>query len=284
MDTQTIVVIAVAINVVIAFLAIGLPRVGAGRRSPNRLATAGASAGAGTASAGAAGAGAAGGGMTGAAATGATSNETSMNGSAGYAAPAFPSDLRRTAATDLRGWAPVDEHVDVLDPETGLDVAAAWARWLTEEDARTRRFHHPATIVLVELAGLDRLVDRVGQDAAERLIPPIAATMRRYGRETDHVARLGPTRFGALLTETDEVRAINYVERIRSACDVWLAAGAISLRLAIGWAEINPNRRAAIAATEAEQRLFAERQRPHPEEPAADRREAPVSLVAASPG
>ncbi|HET9613290.1 MAG TPA: hypothetical protein VFP22_00645, partial [Candidatus Limnocylindrales bacterium] len=77
----------------------------------------------------------------------------------------------------------------------------------------------------------------------------------------------------------------NYVERIRSACDVWLAAGAISLRLAIGWAEISPNRRAAVAVTEAEQRLFAERQRPHVDEPvAAERRESPVSLVAASPG
>jgi diguanylate cyclase (GGDEF)-like protein len=196
----------------------------------------------------------------------------------------FSGNPRRGTGGELGSWGGSMNRVDGIDPETGLDVEAAWTRWLGEEDARARRFHRPATVVLVELAGLDRLVDRVGHEAAERLIPPIAATMRRYGRETDHVARLGPTRFGALLTETDEVRAINYVERIRSACDVWLAAGAISLRLAIGWAEISPDRRAGVALTEAEQRLFAERQRPGHDESGGERRDAPASLAAASPG
>jgi PleD family two-component response regulator len=106
--------------------------------------------------------------------------------------------------------------------------------------------------------------------------------MRRYGRETDHVARLGDARFAALLTETDEIRAINYVERIRSACDVWLAAGAISLRLSIGWSEIGAERPAAVALAEAEQRLFAERQRPVGDAAISGRREPPVSLAAVS--
>jgi len=152
-------------------------------------------------------------------------------------------------------------HEPALDPATGLDLGAAWTRWLAEEEARMRRFHRPSTVVLVELGGLDRLVERVGRDAAERLIPPIATTMRRFGRETDHVARLGPARFAALLTETDEIQAINYVERIRTACDLWLAAGAVALRLSIGWAEVDSDRPAAVALTEAEGRLFADRQR-----------------------
>ena len=29
---------------------------------------------------------------------------------------------------------------------------------------------------------------------------------------------------------------INYVERIRRACDLWLESGAIAMRLSIGWA------------------------------------------------
>ena len=43
-----------------------------------------------------------------------------------------------------------------------------------------------------------------------------------------------------LLPETDEVQAINYVERVRAECDRWLAAGAVSMRLAIGWASPAP--------------------------------------------
>jgi diguanylate cyclase (GGDEF)-like protein len=165
-------------------------------------------------------------------------------------APWFPT--RPVAATAV---------VPLTDPATGLDLGPAWARWLTEEEARVQRYHRPATIVLVELSGLERLAGRLGDDVAGRLIPPIALTMRKNARATDHLARLGPTRFGAILTETDEIRAINFVERIRSACDIWLEAGAIMLRLSVGWAEISADRPAEVAFPHAEGRLFEERQR-----------------------
>jgi diguanylate cyclase (GGDEF)-like protein len=151
--------------------------------------------------------------------------------------------------------------VATSDAATGLDTGPVWSRWLGEEEARIRRYHRPATIVLVELSGLERLADRLGIDAALRLLPPIAMTMRRELRAADHLARLGPTRFGAILNETDEVRAINYIERVRSACDVWLEAGAVMLRLSVGWAEITPDSPADVAFPEAERRLYEERQR-----------------------
>lgn len=147
------------------------------------------------------------------------------------------------------------------DPVTGLDLAPAWSKWLAEEGARIGRYGRPATVVLVEVAGIDRLAERLGPDAVDRLIPPIATTMRRFARASDNIARLGPARFGALLTETDEIRAINYVERTRSSCDVWLEAGAVALRLSIGWAEIAAGQPVAVAIQTAERRLNEERQR-----------------------
>lgn len=147
------------------------------------------------------------------------------------------------------------------DAVTGLDGPSTWAKRLTEENARVQRYGRPATIVLVELAGVDRLAERLGPDAADRLIPPIAMTMRRQARSADSLARLGPTRFAALMPDTDEVKAINYIERVRSACDVWLEAGAVSLRLSIGWAEINANQSVDPAIQAAEQRLNMERHR-----------------------
>ena len=147
------------------------------------------------------------------------------------------------------------------DPQTGLDAPSTWTRWLHEEETRVRRYHRPATVVLVELEGLERLVERLGPAAADRLIPPVAATMRRHARESDRVARLGPARFGAILPETDEVRAINYVERVRSTCDVWLASGAVSLRLSMGWAEMNASHLLEATLAAAEDRLNTERRR-----------------------
>jgi diguanylate cyclase (GGDEF)-like protein len=169
-------------------------------------------------------------------------------------------------SVDARDWATVvarPSSIDpaTTDPETGFELAASWSKWLAEEGARVNRYGHPATIVLVELAGVDRLAERLGPEAADRLIPPIAATMRRQARAADNLARLGPARFGVLLAETDEVLAINYIERVRSACDVWLQSGAVALRLSIGWAEVGPKQPVEVALRAAETRLNEERQR-----------------------
>jgi diguanylate cyclase (GGDEF)-like protein len=163
----------------------------------------------------------------------------------------------------MRGDGEADDHSDIVqtDSATGFDGPATWAKRLTEENARVARYGRAATVVLVELAGVDRLADRLGPTAAVRILPPIATTMRRNARSADSLARLSPTRFAVLLPDTDEVRAINYVERVRSACDVWLEAGAVSLRLSMGWAEINANQPVDPAIQVAEQRLNMERHR-----------------------
>lgn len=131
---------------------------------------------------------------------------------------------------------PAPDVEEGIDPLTGLPDGTAFHRLIADEDARIARYRHPATVVVFELEGLDRLVERLGQDAGDRVIPPVADTIRRLARGADHVARVGPGRFAALLPETDEVAAINYVERVRRACEMWLESGAMALRLAIGWA------------------------------------------------
>jgi diguanylate cyclase (GGDEF)-like protein len=186
------------------------------------------------------------------------------------AADAAEADVTQTdvAATDdvSADEGAVAASVDVgdvisTDAATGFDGPSTWSKRLAEENARVLRYGRSATIILIELAGLDRLAERLGPAAADRLIPPIATTMRRHARSADSLARLSPTRFAALLPDTDEVQAINYVERVRSACDIWLESGAVSLRLSIGWAEISVNQPVDPAILAAERRLNVERQR-----------------------
>jgi diguanylate cyclase (GGDEF)-like protein len=184
-------------------------------------------------------------------------------------AMAVPADLvADVAATDdasvdngaVAAFADLGDVIST-DATTGFDGPSTWSKRLAEENARVLRYGRSATIILIELAGLDRLAERLGPAAADRLIPPIATTMRRHARSADSLARLSPTRFAALLPDTDEVKAINYVERVRSACDIWLESGAVSLRLSIGWAEISANQPVDPAILAAERRLNVERQR-----------------------
>jgi diguanylate cyclase (GGDEF)-like protein len=147
------------------------------------------------------------------------------------------------------------------DPLTGALLPGEWHRLLADEDARVHRYARPATVVLVEIDGLEGFVAALGQDAADRVLPALADTITRHARTVDAVARLGPGRFGVLLPETAEVEAVNYVERIRGLCELWLESGAIALRLAIGWASSSPDRTMADAYNEAQERMYSELRR-----------------------
>ena len=86
----------------------------------------------------------------------------------------------------------------------------------------------------------------------------MADSIRRNARESDHVARLESGRFGILMPETDEVQAINYVERVRQACESWMESGGIALQLAIGWADSNGALTMAETQRAATDRMAAE--------------------------
>jgi diguanylate cyclase (GGDEF)-like protein len=152
----------------------------------------------------------------------------------------------------------IDQTTDSL---TGLLLPSAWSRMVADEEARIRRYHRPATIVVIEVEGLDKLAERMGPGSIERIVPAVADTLRRGAREADHIARLGTGRFAVLMPETDEVLAINYVERVRSACELWLEAGAVALYLAIGWASSAGDGTLAETETAAMDRMFAELRR-----------------------
>lgn len=161
---------------------------------------------------------------------------------------------------------------ELVDADTGLPSLFAWTRVIDLEGARASRYGCPVTVVIAELGQLDRLEERVGAGAIAGLIAPVADALRRNARAADRVARLGRFQFGVLLVETDEAGAINYVERVGAACERWLDAGAIPIRLSMGWASPATDGDLHGAARAAEERMRREQRRP-----AAWRREPPPS-------
>lgn len=147
------------------------------------------------------------------------------------------------------------------DPLSGLLDAAGFSQRVADEELRIRRYGRPATIAMLELDGLERLVERLGPEAAERVVPAVADTLQRLARGSDHVARVDAGRFAVLLPETDEISAINYIERVRRACDLWLESGAIAMRLSVGWSGTSGEPPLAEAQRTATERMFAESRR-----------------------
>jgi diguanylate cyclase (GGDEF)-like protein len=145
-----------------------------------------------------------------------------------------------------------------IDPATGTEGPLLWARRVSSEQARSRRYDYPATIVLVEITGLDELAGAWGAEVAERTFVRLANTLGGEIRSSDHLARLERTRFAVLLTQTDEIAAINFVERARKGCEASLGAAGQILHVAFGWANPPNSGDLATAIELAAQRLAAE--------------------------
>jgi diguanylate cyclase (GGDEF)-like protein len=144
------------------------------------------------------------------------------------------------------------------DPLTGTDGPHYWDRLIISETARVRRYKRPATIVLVEIAGLTRLGRLWGPDVAERTLVNAARTLSQSIRTSDHIARIEPIRFGILLTETAEIAAINFVERARVSCERDLRIASEVVGVAFGWASPPKGSDLADAVALAQKRLDAE--------------------------
>jgi diguanylate cyclase (GGDEF)-like protein len=155
----------------------------------------------------------------------------------------------------------VDDEDTLVAPTTGLATRRAWNEAFRHEAHRLARYGCPVTLMVAEIDGLDALAAILGQGAADRLILPVEAMMRRNARAADVLTRTGPTRFVALLPETDEIAAINYVERVRSECDMWLEAGGLAVRVALGWAQPIAGESLADALRLADDRMNADRRR-----------------------
>jgi diguanylate cyclase (GGDEF)-like protein len=170
-------------------------------------------------------------------------------------APAVAEDL---AASIPIVDAPVPPPSGWNDPLTGTDGPHYWDRLIISETARVRRYKRPATIVLVEIAGLTRLGQLWGADVAERTLISAARTLSQSIRTSDHIARIEPIRFGILLTETAEIAAINFVERARVSCERDLRVASEVVGVAFGWASPPESNDLADAVVLAQKRLDAE--------------------------
>jgi diguanylate cyclase (GGDEF)-like protein len=144
---------------------------------------------------------------------------------------------------DVRTGIPVDAS-GAFEPErpegwsdrlTGTDGPRFWDRIVASEEARRRRYGHAVTVAMVEIAGLRSDGSWLGQELALQVFVRAAHALAKGVRTSDYTARIGPTRFGILLIEADEISAINFIDRLRAACRAELGPDS-EIGLRTGWA------------------------------------------------
>lgn len=137
-----------------------------------------------------------------------------------------PAQSESTPLPEPDGW---------TDQLSGASGPKYWERVVANEEARRQRYGRTATVALVDLVGFEDERTFLGRDLLRSLFTRVARVMVREVRTSDHIARIGKARFGIILVETDEVRAINFVDRLRTMLLVELGPDQY-FTAHIGWA------------------------------------------------
>lgn len=160
-----------------------------------------------------------------------TGEATPGEAASGATSPGGPAEV--AALPGEVAVAPPDPHVDRLTDLLGPEV---FERLLVAESARLRRYRRPGSLVIAEIAGLEALSRSWGVEVATSAVASLAEVLRKGSRTSDYVGRVATDRFAVILTETDEIAAINYVERVREAWEALPAIAAGPVRVGFGWA------------------------------------------------
>jgi len=152
----------------------------------------------------------------------------------------------------------IPEPVGWEDPLTGLEGPDLFQRVLVAEVTRSLRYARPLTVVVIEVEGVLEMGDQWGLEIARHALHELAQCVRRLTRTSDYCTRIGVTRFGLVLTETNEIEAINFVERVREDAPTTLPRSGDGLRLAFGWASPKVGESAGTLVRRADHRLMQE--------------------------
>jgi diguanylate cyclase (GGDEF)-like protein len=137
-------------------------------------------------------------------------------------------ELEATAALRRAERAEAEAEFDTM---TGIYNRRGWNRLLDAEEARCRRYGHPACVVAIDLDGLKKVNDHYGHAAGDGLICKTAKALRSATRESDVVARLGGDEFAVVGTECNVNEAGRLVERLRTALAVHGVAASFGMAM-----------------------------------------------------
>jgi diguanylate cyclase (GGDEF)-like protein len=108
-----------------------------------------------------------------------------------------------------------ERNLSRTDHLTGAANTRAFLEMIQSETDRYERYHHPFTVVYIDLDNFKAVNDRYGHLVGDKVLHAIVADVRKRLRKTDVLGRLGGDEFGLLLPETGQEAAQVVVKKIR---------------------------------------------------------------------
>jgi diguanylate cyclase (GGDEF)-like protein len=110
------------------------------------------------------------------------------------------------------------------DPLTRVSNRRRLESDLKSEVARSLRYGHPLSLVMVDVDHFKAVNDDFGHQTGDEVLKKVAFALAEGRRETDSIYRFGGEEFALLLRETDTAGAVEVAERLRAAIPKVVAA------------------------------------------------------------
>ena len=133
-----------------------------------------------------------------------------------------PTDLplllaRARTLLDFRAYLDTCEEDALTDHLTGLANRRRFERQLEREVARTERYEHPFSLLLLDIDNFKKLNDTFGHNAGDEALRCMGKALREGTRGIDLAARIGGEEFAVILVETGQQGGLEIAERLREA-------------------------------------------------------------------
>ena len=103
----------------------------------------------------------------------------------------------------------------VTDELTGLPNNRRFRRWIATEVARSERFGHDLSLLMLDIDDFKRVNDTHGHLQGDEVLRQVGRILREESRGIDAPARYGGEEFAIGLPETDLQGAVEFAERVR---------------------------------------------------------------------
>lgn len=111
------------------------------------------------------------------------------------------------------------KRMALTDVISGLANRRAFDELLDAEMARAGRYHHPLSLIILDLDSFKEYNDRWGHPAGDVRLREIADLLRLNVRDPDVAARYGGEEFAIILPSTSKNGAVRLAERLRKSAE-----------------------------------------------------------------
>lgn len=147
------------------------------------------------------------------------------------------------------------EILSLTDGLTGIANRRAFEQRLNIEWLRANRYHHPLSIVMMDIDHFKKINDVFGHQTGDEVLQQVAAMLMQAARNTDLVCRYGGEEFIVVMMDTALPEALIAAERFRTYIfsNNWLVT---PVTVSIGVASLQANQTVEQLLKEADQALY----------------------------